>query len=92
MNIDFSDILPREMYLLLQKIKDDDELNAPIMAREMALSILSKYESDTNSIEITKDGRIIRHDIPELSEHDLQLGINLIKKTLYSFIIEFISC
>lgn len=80
MNIDFSDILPREMYLLLQKIKDDDELNAPIMAREMALSILSKYESDTNSIEITKDGRIIRHDIPELSEHDIQLGINLIKK------------
>ena len=79
MRINFGNIDPKEIHVILKRIRDDETLNVSETAKKLISELIAPYEPD-DMITISSDGKIRRPQGKDLSEFDANLGTHYIQK------------
>lgn len=79
MRVNFGNIDPKEIHVILKRIRDDETLNVSETAKNLISELIAPYEPD-DMITISSDGKIRRPQGKDLSEFDANLGTHYIQK------------
>lgn len=88
MRVNFGSVDPKEVRVILKRIRDDDTLNTSETARTLVTDLLAPYEP-VDMLQMLDDGTIIMPQEEELSEFDTNLGLTYIKKYCGYLLHEF---
>jgi hypothetical protein len=79
MRVNFGSIEPKEIQVILKKIRDDDNLNTSKTARDLVTRLLAPYEP-IDLVQVLEDGSVIMPREKPISEYDANLGLKYIEK------------